>query len=75
MTTTTYDLMDFKTFLTEHFPIKEWNNGMWLSNATVREVKHRLEKGDRPKVIAMEMGILLNTIYRIRRGETYKEVE
>ena len=69
------DLMDFKAYLNQTYPIKEWNNGVPLTPDAVREVRHRLAEGQLVKVVALDMDISLNQVYKIRRGETYKEIE
>lgn len=69
------DLMDFKAYLNQTYPIKNHKNAVYLTPDAVREVRHRLGKGQSAKIVAIDMDITQNQVYKIRRGETYKEIK
>ena len=68
------DLMDFKAYLIEAYPAHNWAHAT-LTPEAVRNVKYLLGKGDSVKSIALDMDISVDQVYKIRRGETYKEIK
>jgi hypothetical protein len=70
-----HDLMDFKAYLDRTYPITNHKNAEYLTPEAVREVRYRLGKGQSVKIIAIDMDITQDQVYKIRRGETYKEIE
>jgi hypothetical protein len=67
------DLLDFKSYLDKTYPIKNWYRAT-LSDDAVREVRHRLAEGQSVKIVAIDMDISFDQVYKVRQGKTYKDV-